>query len=129
MALIPGNPQSPFAVVHYFVDEAGNSQQVSAEQPYPTAYSGSFTTLAIAAGTTTVDPGPGIFMGASVVTAGAASTIQFLDGTSAFTPVTTNQAAGAVGLGIPTGIGVRYLTSLVLITAGTAVSTSIAFTA
>jgi hypothetical protein len=121
--IVPGNSASPFAVVHYYVDESGVVQQVSAETPYPMQQSVAYNLLTTA-GTTTVDPGPGVFYGVNVITPGTASTIQVLDGTNALTGTLTDQSAGALAAGIPSGVGVRYLTSLVVITAGTAVSTA-----
>jgi hypothetical protein len=126
--ITPANPNAPMAVVHYYVDESGVAQQVSAETPYPVQPSAAYGTLSTA-GTTTVDASPGVFYGLNVLTAGAASTIQVLDGTTALTGTLTNQAAGAVATGLPSGIGVRYLTSLVVITAGTGVSTTAVYSA
>jgi len=125
--IVPGNSSSPMAVVHYFVDENLVVQQVSAETPYPIQQSVSYALLT-AAGTSTIDPGPGVFYGVNVITAGAASTIQVLDGTNALTGTLTNQVAGVVASGLPSGVGVRYLTSLVVIAAGTAVSTAAIYT-
>jgi hypothetical protein len=129
MAIPTGNPASPMAIVHYFVDQAGNTQQASAETPFPSVFSATIFPMAVAAGTTTIEPGGGTFFGATVVTAGTNSSIQFFDGTQAFTPVMTNTAIGAVSLGVPGGVGIAYTTNLVLVTAGTAVSTAVAFVA
>lgn len=126
-SITPANPAAPMAVVHYYVDESGVVQQVGAETPYPIQQSVSYTLLT-ASGTNTVDPGPGVFYGVNVLTAGTASTIQILDGTNAITGTLTDTAVGSLAAGIPSGIGVRYLTSLVVITAGTAVSTAAIYT-
>jgi hypothetical protein len=122
--LTPANLGSPQAIVHYYVDLAGNTQQVSGAFPYPIQqYTGSVNITT--AGTTTCKATAGAVYGCSVLTAGTASTIQILDGTRALTPVVTNTAVGSVSMGIPTGIAAACATSVIVITAGTAVSTSV----
>lgn len=116
------------AVVHYYVDESGVVQQASAETPYPIQQSVAYNLISTA-GTTTVDPGPGVFYGINVIGAGTASTLQIFDGTNAITGTLTDTAVGAIASGIPAGIGVRYLTSLIVVSAGTAVSTAAIYSA
>ena len=65
----------------------------------------------------------GVLYGHNVITVGAASTIQYFDGTQPITGTLTNQTAGNLATGLPAGIGGRFNTSLVVVTAGTAVST------
>lgn len=118
-----GNSASPMAICHYYIDASGNAQQAQAALPYPIQHSAGYATLT-ASGTTTQKAGAGVIYGVNVTTAGTASTVQLLDGTNALTAVTTNTTVGAVSLGFPSGVGIRFNTSLVVIYAGTAVSTS-----
>jgi len=120
--IVPGNSSSPMAVVHYFVDNNGVVQQAQSDFPYPVQHSGAYVVVSTA-GTTTADPDTGIFFGANVLSAGTASTIQIFDGTQALTPLTTNTVVGAVALGVPSGVGIRC-SNLLVVTAGTAVSTT-----
>ena len=91
--------------------------------PYPVSPSAQYV-ITTASGTTTAKAGPGIYYGGSVITAGAASTYQILDGTTAITGTGTNQSAGLVTSPLPNGIGVICQTSVVIVQQGTGVSTT-----
>ena len=89
---------------------------------YPIGQGAAYS-ITTASGTNTLKAGPGIYYGASVVTAGTASTFSVSDGTTLLTTA-TNQSAGLVTSPFPSGVGVVFNTSLVVVTAGIAVSTT-----
>lgn len=76
------------------------------------------------AGTSTAKPGPGIYYGSTVLTAGTNSTMGVFDGTTGIIPTSTNTAVGAVTVGLPAGVGAACATSVVIVATGTAVATT-----
>jgi hypothetical protein len=74
------------------------------------------------AGTTTVASGPGAFFGVSAPVLGTGTTstsVSVFDGTSAILGTATVTAANQVITALPAGLGQKFNTSLVVVTAGT----------
>jgi hypothetical protein len=116
--IIPGNPSSPMAVVNYYVDGSGNVIQQGANTAN--------YVITTASGTTTAKATSGIYYGSTVVTAGTNSTMAVLDGAAQFVPTTTNTAVGGVSLGVPAA-GARTVNNILIVSTGTAVSTTAHF--
>jgi hypothetical protein len=131
-----GNQLAPIAVV--LVDPVSGNQLTGAtgipvsggtgatpppitQAPLPVAPAANYTAISTN-GTTTVKGTPGIYYGASLIAAGTAATMQAFDGTTPITAVSTGSLGVPLSL-FPAGIGVKFATSLVVVSAGTAAGT------
>lgn len=69
-------------------------------------------------GTTTVKSGTGVFFGINPIGIGATATVSALDGTTSLMGITPLVGISSVLNAAPQGVGVRFGTSLVVVTAG-----------